>query len=115
MTSGRGGGFTRPVHLPSLRGAPKLYYVEHLTRYLSWAFVFGAVATLLYTSFKPFWSELLSGEFPPDQMTGAMIEAGEPSADADADQEPVPDLQMAEAIPCPESRMSDDVCPKQAP
>ena len=87
--------------------------MEHLTRYLSWAFVFGAVATLLYTSFKPFWSELLSGEYPPDQISGAMIEASD--VPESTDQEPLTDVQVAEALACAENRLSDDVCPKQAP
>jgi hypothetical protein len=84
--------------------------VEHLTRYLSWTFVFGAVATLLYTSFKPYWTELLTGEFPPEQIQGAMIEDRETAQDANA--EPVPEVQVAEATACPENRSSDDRCPQ---
>ena len=72
--------------------------------------MFGAVATLLYTSFKPFWGELLSGEFPPDQVTGAMIEAGD--APQAVEGEPLPEVQVAEAMACPENRISEDDCPQ---
>ena len=113
MTFGRGGHNTRYVNLRSLRGAPRLSYVEHLTRTLSWTFVFGAVATLLYTSFKPYWNELLSGEFPPDQVQGAMIEAKEPAPDATGER--VNDRQLAEAATCPENSVSDDRCLAQTP
>ena len=75
--------------------------------------MFGAVATLLYTSFKPFWSELLFGEFPQDQLSGAMIEAGESPASEELD--PLPEVRVAEAAACPDKRTADDVCPKQAP
>lgn len=76
--------------------------------------MFGAIATLLYTSFKPFWSELLSGEFPPDQVQGTMLESSE-------DQEPGalegrPESQVAELMACAENRVSaDDRCVPQTP
>lgn len=45
--------------------------MEHLTRLLSWSFVFGAIATLLYTNFKPALSELLTAEVPVESVQGA--------------------------------------------
>lgn len=84
--------------------------MEHLIRYLSWTFVFGAIATLLYTSFKPFWNELLTGQIPPEQIQGAMVEDRE--ATPDAKREPGPDRQVAEAAACSEDRPTGDRCPQ---
>lgn len=51
--------------------APTLYNVEQLTRILSWTFVFGAIATLLYTNFKPAWKELLDSDVPVESVQGS--------------------------------------------
>ena len=75
--------------------------------------MFGAVATLLYTSFKPYWHELLTGEFPPEQIQGAMIEAKEPAPDATSER--VNDRQLAETATCPDNKVSDERCLVQTP
>jgi hypothetical protein len=42
-------------------------------RTLSWTFVFGAIAALAYTSFKPEWGELLGGDVTEEQVRGTLI------------------------------------------
>lgn len=82
--------------------------MEQLIRTLSWTFVFGAIATLLYTSFKPFWNEMLSVEIPPDRIQGTMIDAREASPDPDSE-------SVAEAAGCAGNRDADDRCPTKSP
>lgn len=115
MTSGRGGAGPCLVHLRSLRGAPNLSYVEHIIRYMSWTFVFGAVATLLYTSFKPFWHELLAGEFPPEQIQGTMIESRDSSAPERPESRP-DEVSRADAPTCTENQAAtEEICVAQNP
>jgi hypothetical protein len=45
--------------------------VEHLIRFMSWTFVFGALATLLYTNFKPALKELLDTEIAVESVQGS--------------------------------------------
>jgi hypothetical protein len=84
--------------------------VEHVIRTLSWTFVFGAVATLLYTSFKPFWHDLLAAEFPPEQIQGTMLESRD--TDPDVEGEPKSEVQVAEAAACAENLPTDEGCPQ---
>ena len=42
-------------------------------RTLSWTFVFGAIAALAYTSFKPEWGELIGGDVTEEQLRGTLI------------------------------------------
>jgi hypothetical protein len=83
--------------------------VEHVIRTLSWTFVFGAVATLLYTSFKPFWHDLLAAEFPQERIRGAMIEIRE--VEPEVESEPVAEVKVAEAVACAENPAADERCP----
>ena len=75
--------------------------------------MFGAIATLLYTSFKPFWNELLSVEIPPERIQGTMIEAREASPDPDSAS--VAGVALAETATCAENRPADDRCRTKSP
>jgi hypothetical protein len=89
--------------------------VEHLIRYLSWTFVFGAIATLLYTSFKPFWHDLLDGEFPPDQIQGTMMESADSAATV-RPEDPAGDIPVAEIPTCTENQAEiEGVCVARNP
>ena len=71
--------------------------------------MFGATATLVYSSFKPFWNDLLSGEIPPEQIQGTMIDSPEASSEA-AVENPG---HVSEAATCGESRAADKRCVAQ--
>lgn len=49
-------------------------------RVVSWTVVFGAVSALIYTSMKPFWSQLEWPDVPRDQARGAMVAPGREAA-----------------------------------
>lgn len=55
-------------------------------RTLSWTFVFGAIAALAYTSFKPAWNDLLGGDMTEAQVRGTLI-----AKDAKAEREKAPE------------------------
>ncbi len=46
-------------------------------RVVSWTVVFGAVAALVYTGFKPFWKELAWADVPVEQVSGAVTATGD--------------------------------------
>ncbi len=89
--------------------------MENIIRVVSWTVVLGAVAALVYTSFKPFWKELASFDVPEDKVRGTII-----ARDQAQDAEPV--RPLAEAQPanpgrCPAegAPRSDDNCHPNAP
>ena len=45
--------------------------METFTRLLSWAFVFGALATLLTTSLRPVWKDLMAVDVNVEQVQGS--------------------------------------------
>ena len=49
----------------------------------SWAFVFGALATLLFTSLRPVWKDISGVEIGIEQVQGTMadVETTEPPVD----------------------------------
>lgn len=51
--------------------------METLTRLLSWAFVFGALATLLTTSLRPVWKDIASTEVTAEQVQGTTALPGD--------------------------------------
>lgn len=82
--------------------------MEHLTRTLSWTFVFGAIAALVYTSFKPAWTELAGGDISEAQLRGTLI-AKDEQAERKESPRPTPvDCESAEPS-------SPDACNEQKP
>lgn len=62
--------------------------MEHFTRFLSWTFVFGALAALAFTSFRPLWKDVASIEINPEQVQGTVSAApGQRPASGDEQQE----------------------------
>lgn len=69
--------------------------MEQLIRILSWTFVFGAIATLLYTNFKPAWKELLDSDVPVERVQGSAT-----GGDAAVDRSDATTNTGAPADPC---------------
>ncbi|MEM1412577.1 MAG: hypothetical protein AAGH19_09485 [Pseudomonadota bacterium] len=49
--------------------------METLARLTSWAFVFGALATLVFTSMRPVWKDIMGMEVSVEQVQGTVGDA----------------------------------------
>jgi hypothetical protein len=108
MTFVTGASGVACVHLRFVKSPPNYCFVEHLTRTISWTFVFGAIAALAYTNFKPAFSEFAGAEVMEEQVRGTMMAKEAKPA--------TPEMPRPESIDCETSLETEpDVCAAPAP